>query len=191
VTTRQTGTGEEDAIADAAGGEAAPAGDGGTYVDDAGGEEAAPRRRGARRPTVGWSGRAVASAALLLLAVCWLPPYLAQRAGNAALDEAGDGRVQPALEQARHAARLDPLAVSPLLTEATLLQQLGQNRAALERLEEATRLQPQNFEVWYALGELQQGVLGRPKDARASFARALALNPTDAASRYELDRLAY
>jgi hypothetical protein len=191
VTTRQPEANEEGAAAEDAGGEAAPAGDGGTYVDDAGGEEAAPPRRGPRRPRVGWSGRAVASAALLLLAVCWLPPYLAQRAENAALDEAGDGRVQPALEQARRAARLDPLAVSPLLTEATLLQQLGQNRAALERLEEATRLQPQNFEVWYALGELQQGVLGRPKDARASFTRALALNPTDAASRYELERLAY
>jgi hypothetical protein len=167
-------------------------GDGAAYVTDAGDEEAAVqvRHRRKRGPRVGWSVRAVASAALLLLAVCWLPPYLAQRAENSALAEAGDGRVRPALEQARRAARLDPLAVSPLLTEATLLQQLGQNRAALETLEQAARLQPQNYEVWVALGELQQGALGRLKDARASFTRALALNPLDATSRYELERLA-
>jgi tetratricopeptide (TPR) repeat protein len=132
----------------------------------------------------------VASAALLLLAACWLPPYLAQRAENAALAEASDGRVKPALGQARRAAQLDPLAVSPLLTEATLLQQLGQNRSALARLEEAARLQPQNYEVWFALGELQASALGRLEEARASFTRALALNPSDAASRYELERLA-
>jgi O-antigen ligase len=166
-------------------------GDGAAYVTDAGGETAPVReRQQRRRPRMGWSVRAVASAALLVLAVCWLPPYLAQRAENAALAEAGDGRVRPALEQSRRAARLDPLAVSPLLTEATLLQQLGQNRAALGVLEQAARLQPQNYEVWVALGELQQGVLGRRKDARASFTRALALNPLDSTSRYELERLA-
>jgi tetratricopeptide (TPR) repeat protein len=92
---------------------------------------------------------------------------------------------------ARRAARLDPLAVSPLLTEASLLQQLGQNRAALARLEEAARLQPQNHEVWFALGELQQGALGQTRAARESFTRALALNPADSASRYELERLAH
>ncbi len=148
------------------------------------------RHRRPRRAKVGWGVRVVASAALLLLAACWLPPYLAQRAENAALSEASDGRVKPALEQARRAAQLDPLAVSPLLTEATLLQQLGQNRSALARLEEAAHLQPQNYEVWFALGELQASALGRLKDARASFTRALALNPLDAASRYELERLA-
>jgi hypothetical protein len=145
----------------------------------------------ARRLRMGWSIRVIASAALLLLAACWLPPYLAQRAENAALADASDGRVEPGLEHARRAARLDPLAVGPLLTEATLLQQLGQNRAALVKLEAAARLQPQNFEVWYALGELQQGALGRVKDARTSFTRALALNPLDAASRYELERLVH
>jgi hypothetical protein len=44
--------------------------------------------------------------------------------------------------------------------------------------------------VWYAIGELQQGALGQKKQARASFTRALALNPLESASRYELDRLA-
>ncbi len=132
----------------------------------------------------------VASAALLLLAASWLPPYLALRAENAALAASSDGDVATALDHARRAAAWDPLAVGPLITEATLLQQLGRNREALERLQAAAKLQPQNFEVWYELGVLQHGALGRDKAARAAFTRALALNPDDAASRYELELLA-
>jgi tetratricopeptide (TPR) repeat protein len=144
--------------------------------------------RNARRS--GWAPRVVASAALLLLAASWLPPYLALRAENAALAASSDGDVATALDHARRAAAWDPLAVGPLITEATLLQQLGRNREALERLQAATKLQPQNFVVWYELGVLQHGALGRDKAARAAFTRALALNPDDAASRYELEVLA-
>ena len=132
----------------------------------------------------------MASTALVLLAVSWLPPYLAQRAENAALAAASDGDVSAALDYARRAATLDPLAVSPLLTEATLLQQLGRNREALARLQAAVKLQPQNYEVWYELGVLLHEAFGRDKAARAAFTRALALNPDDAASRYELELLA-
>jgi len=190
------GSNELDAAADAHS-DPPPAGSGDTAdpyaegADEVDGTVRTHRHRRPRRPRVGWSVRVVASTALLLLAVSWLPPYLAQRVEIAALAESGDGRIEAALVQARRAARLDPLAVSPLLTEASLLQQLGQNRAALAKLEEAARLQPQNYEVWFALGELQQGALGRVKAARASFIRALALNPQDSASRYELERLAH
>jgi hypothetical protein len=163
--------------------------DGETTREPAGESVDESEQHGRRRLRPGWGIRAVASAALVLLAVCWLPPYLAQRAENAALAEASDGRVAAGLVRARRAATLDPLAVSSLLTQATLFQQLGQNSAALAKLQEAARLQPQNFQVWYALGELQQGALGQKRQARASFTRALALNPLDAASRYELDRL--
>ncbi len=92
-----------------------------------------------------------------------------------------------ALVSARRAATLDPLAVSPLLTEASLLQQLGRDREALARLQAAAKLQPQDYEVWYALGVLLHGSLGRDKAARAALTRALALNPLDAASRFELE----
>ena len=146
---------------------------------------------GAHRPRrLRWAPRAVACVALVLLAVSWLPPYLAGRAENAALAASSDGKVTEALSQARRAASLDPLAVSPLLTEATLLQQVGRNREALARLQEAAKLQPQNYEVWYALGVLLHGALGRDREARAALTRALALNPLDAASRYELESLA-
>ena len=157
---------------------------------DAGRTRSREARQTRRRRPQNWGLRVVASAALVLLAVSWLPPYLSQRAENSALAAAGDGRVPAALDRVRSAARLDPLAVSPLLTQATLLQQLGQNRAALAVLRKAARLQPQDYEVWFSLGELQQGVLGQSRQARASFTRALALNPLDGASRSELNRLA-
>ncbi len=147
-------------------------------------------RSGRRSHRVGWPLRVAASTALLLLAVSWLPPYLALHAENAALAAASDGKVSAALEDARRAARLDPLAVSPLLTEATLLQQLGRDQEALTRLQAAAKLQPQNYEVWYELGLLLHGALGRDKAAKAALIRALALNPSDAASRYELELLA-
>ncbi len=124
------------------------------------------------------------------MAASWLPPYFALRAQNAALAAAADGQVTVALEHAHRAATWDPLAVRPLLTEAMLLQQLGRNREAYARLQTAARLQPQNYEVWYALGMLEHGVLGRDAAARSSFSRALALNPDDADSLYELRRLA-
>ena len=95
-----------------------------------------------------------------------------------------------ALENVRRAAALDPLAVSPLLTEANLLQQQGRNQEALARLQAAAKLQPQNYTVWYELGVLLHGALGRDKAAKAALIRALALNPDDAASRYELELLA-
>ncbi|HEY5169442.1 MAG TPA: O-antigen ligase family protein [Thermoleophilia bacterium] len=147
-------------------------------------------RSGRRSHHVGWPLRVAASSALLLLAVSWLPPYLALHAENAALAAASDGKVSAALENARRAATLDPLAVSPLLTEAMLLQQLGRNQEALARLQAAAKLQPQNYQVWYELGVLLHGALGRDKAAEAAFTRALALNPSDTASRYELELLA-
>ena len=147
-----------------------------------------PARRSRRSR---WPLRVAASTALVLLAVSWLPPYLALRAENSALAAASDGNVSAALDHVRRAAALDPLAVSPLLTEASLLQQLGRNREALARLQAAAKLQPQNYEVWYELGVLLHGSLGRDKAARAALTRALALNPLDAASRFELELLAH
>ena len=195
--------GSPDGVVEPSGEAASPAPADGSVEDSAGAEEPAtpvrpaapaekppgerPRRRSHR---VGWPIRVAASSALLLLAVSWLPPYLALRAENSALAAASDGKANAALVNARRAATLDPLAVSPLLTEASLLQQLGRDREALARLQAAAKLQPQNYEVWYALGVLLHGSLGRDKAARAALTRALALNPLDAASRFELELVA-
>ena len=134
-----------------------------------------------------WPLRVVVTAALIVLALSWVPPYLSARAENAALAASGNGDSQLALRQTRRAAGLDPLAVSPLITEALVLQQEGLNREALAALREAQRLQPDNFEVYYQLGVLQLKAFARKDAAVTAFKRALALNPLDAASAYELE----
>ena len=90
-------------------------------------------RRDGPRPL---AGRVAASPALVLLAVSWTVPYLAERAANAALAESASGNAAVALSHARRAARLDPLAVDPLITEALVLQQQG---ATTRRLPCSTR----------------------------------------------------
>ncbi len=159
-------------------------------------EAAEPRATGvaartATRRHAGWAPRVVASAALVLLAVSWMLPYLSGRAETAALVAASDGEVAVALDHAARAARLDPLAAGPLLIQSFLLQQQGRSREALEKVKAATRLQPAYYKAWYELGRLQLTVLGRPKAARASFRRALELNPLHDGSRAELEALAY
>jgi len=145
---------------------------------------AAPARR---RRAAAWPARTVATVALVLLAASWLVPYLAARAESAALAAAGDGDSAVALSRARRAASLDPLAVDPLITEALVLQQQGRNGEALAALQKAARLQPDNYEVFYHEGVLLLRAFGRKKAAIAALRRALALNPLDDASRFELE----
>jgi len=114
-------------------------------------------------------------------------PYLAARDESAAFAAAGDGDSAVALSRARRAANLDPLAVDPLITEALVLQQQGRNGEALAVLQKAARLQPDNYEVFYHEGVLLLRALGRKKAAIAALRRALALNPLDDASRFELE----
>ena len=140
-----------------------------------------------RRRAAAWPARAVATAALVLLAASWLVPYLAARAESAALAAAGDGDTAVALSHARRAASLDPLAADPLITEALILQQQGRNGEALAVLQKAARLQPDNYEVYYQQGVLLLRAFGRKKAAIAALRRALALNPLDDASRFELE----
>jgi tetratricopeptide (TPR) repeat protein len=140
-----------------------------------------------RRRAAAWPARTVATLALVLLAVSWLVPYLAARDASAALAAAGDGDTTVALSRARRAARLDPLAVDPLITESLVLQQQGRNGEALATLEKAARLQPDNYEVHYQQGVLLLQAFGRKKAAVAELRRALALNPLDDASRFELE----
>jgi tetratricopeptide (TPR) repeat protein len=140
-----------------------------------------------RRRAAAWPARTVATVALVLLAVSWLMPYLAARDASAALAAAGDGDAVVALSRARRAADLDPLAVDPLITEALVLQQQGRNGEALEVLQTAARLQPDNYQVFYHQGVLLLNAFGRKKAAVAALRRALALNPLDDASRFELE----
>jgi tetratricopeptide (TPR) repeat protein len=128
----------------------------------------------------------VASAALIALALSWVPPYLAARAHNQALAASGEGDPALAAERAHAAARWNPLSVDPLVTEALVLQQEGRTREARDVLLRAAMLQPDNYLVHYHLGVLELRAFGRNKAAAEALKRALALNPQDAAARFEL-----
>jgi Flp pilus assembly protein TadD len=149
-------------------------------------EESSPAPAGRRRAAA-WPARTVATVALVLLAASWLVPYLAARAESAAFAASGNGDSAAALRQARRAASLDPLAADPLITEALVLQQQGRNGEALTALQEAARLQPDNYKVYYHQGVLLLQAFGRKQAAIAALRHALALNPLDDDSRFELE----
>ena len=68
-----------------------------------------------------------------------------------------------------------------------MLEQQGRNGEALAALQKAVRLQPDNYEVYYRQGVLLLRAFGRKQAAVAALRRALALNPLDDASRFELE----
>jgi tetratricopeptide (TPR) repeat protein len=139
-----------------------------------------------RRLRFGIASRVLATGVLLLVALSWLAPYLSDRALSRSLVLASDNHTAAAVAQARRAHRLDPLAVDPLFTLALVEQQQGRGSAAQATLEQAVRLQPQNYATYYELGLMQLNVLGLRHQAAASFRRALSLNPYDDNSSYEL-----
>jgi O-antigen ligase len=134
----------------------------------------------------GIASRLLITGVLLLVALSWLAPYLSDRALSRSIVLASDNHTAAAVTQARRAHRLDPLAVDPLFTLALVEQQQGRGSAAQATLEQAVRLQPQNYETYYELGLMQLNVLGLRHPAAASFRRALSLNPYDDNSSYEL-----
>ena len=163
-------------------------------TDDSAERPAAPAS-GARRGLGRWAGelrlgvagRALATGALVLVALSFAAPYLSEQALSQAVDLSGAGHTAAAAAQARRAHRFDPLAVDPLFTLALVEQQQGRASAALAILEQAVRLQPRNYMTFYQLGAMQLDVLGQRAQAAASLRRALALNPFDADSSAELN----
>ena len=152
--------------------------------------DAGSRELGTKR-SYGWATRALTSGLLVLLLVSWALPYLSQRAYSAALVASGNGRTTVAEADARRAHRLDPLAVDPLITLALVQQQLGEGRVALATLDQAVRLQPQNYEVYYQRGLLYMNVLGDYAAAEQQFRTALRLNPHDGLTLTELQLLTH
>jgi tetratricopeptide (TPR) repeat protein len=134
----------------------------------------------------GVASRVLVTGSLALVAVSFLLPYLSERSLSQAIAQAGANHTAAAIAQAHRAHRLDPLAVDPLFTLALVQQQEGRASEALGTLEQAVRLQPQNYATYYELGLMQLNVLGRRSEAAASFRHALSLNPYDDNSSYEL-----
>jgi hypothetical protein len=116
----------------------------------------------------GWVAGFSAAAALALAAGAFALPWLSARLTQAALrhpaSSAGD---------LRWARRLDPLAVEPLLAEATLARQPRDAVAALRR---ALAKQPEVSSLHYRLG-LADLATGNRRAAKVQFTEAHRLDP--------------
>ncbi len=152
-------------------------------------EAGATVRGAAAQRRLSWPVAGMWVGLLAVLAVSWIVPALALQAEERALAAATAGRMSEAAAQAQRARRLNPLAVDPLITLAAVQSTRGRPRAALELLEEAKRLQPENAYVHYRLGLLLATDLGRVAEARTELQRALQLNPLHAPSRTQLELL--
>jgi len=107
----------------------------------------APRAAG-RAP---WLAAGAAVAAVLVL-VSFSMPRLADRAVRESTRALDDGDFERARDRAQWARFLNPLSVEPLWALARLEERRGVLRKAEGRYVQATELQPDNPETWYALG---------------------------------------
>ena len=100
-----------------------------------------------------WAAGAIlfAAAAVFSLTVPWLAARDVADA-YAALDR---DEVGLALDEAKSARSLNPLAIEPLFVTAAAEEARGDDRAALERYVEAVDLQPKNWRTWYELGRFE------------------------------------
>ena len=127
----------------------------------------APRRRS------GWLMPSVAAACALVAVYSLASPWLSERRLNSAYDALFRGNELGALDRAQSAHSLNPLAVEPLLLEASLTQDKSR---ALALYRQARDLEPLNADTWYALGAFQLRQLRQPRAAYYSLNRAYTLD---------------
>jgi O-Antigen ligase len=111
-----------------------------------------------------WAAGAVlfAAAAAFSLTAPWLAARDVADA-YAALDRDEIGQ---ALDEAKSARALNPLAIEPLFATAAAEEARGDDRAALERYVQAVDLQPKNWRTWYELGRFELGTGRRARGIR-------------------------
>lgn len=139
---------------------------------EAAGADEAPSR--ARRWSVGGLGAALGlGLALASLTMLFLSDLYVRQAREEAPRSPG-----AALEAARTAERLNPVAIAPLYLQAGALEAQAERAAARAALEEALAQEPRNFVTVALLGDLEVRA-GRDRRARSYYRAALALNPQD------------
>ena len=130
--------------------------------------------------------RSVIGIAAVLLALIAVPTYLSERLTlNAA---AGWREDLPGAYQAlSNAADLNPFADVPLLVEAEIAGQSGDDQRALDALDRAQRRESDDWRTYLAAAR----ILSRssPSEARAQLDHALALNPKSAQALKLQDKL--
>ena len=129
------------------------------------------------------------AAALVAVAVSVASPAVAQRETDAAFDALLDGDAAAAVAGAQRARGLDPLAVEPVIVQATA-EEIRSNLDEAERLfQHAIELQPRNPGPWYELGRFEFESRGRLEPAFAYADRSFALDPRPQATGELLDSI--
>jgi tetratricopeptide (TPR) repeat protein len=123
---------------------------------------------------------------LVLLAVSL---YLSDRYLDEYRRLAGAGDIEGAMQKARLAARLDPFSPDPLEALSLVLQLQDRDEEAAGALREAIERDPNNFQPYLLLGNLQTAQLGRFGAAAESYRDALRLNPNAENARRFLAQL--
>ena len=126
-----------------------------------------------RSPVPRTVGTAVLAIAALIVTTIYLSDFHVREARAA-----GERSADEQLAAARTAGRLNPLALPPKLLQAGALEELGHMDDARDVLEQALRLEPDNFVIHGLIGDLETRA-GRGTAARRAYRRALELNPGD------------
>jgi hypothetical protein len=151
-------------------------------VDEAGepGSPALPEVSPQQRRSAPWFARAGATAVVLVAAAAVLVLFLSNAYINRARSLIAAPRAE--LSAARSAATLDPWSVTPHYLESSALETLGRRPAAFAQLNDALKLEPQNFATLGVLGDFEARG-GDVAAARAYYRRASALDPLDSGLR--------
>ena len=105
------------------------------------------------------------------LVVLWLADRWAREA-SLSLD-----RPARAVELAKRSRSLNPLAVEPLVAQANAETVRRNPAAAFGLLREATRVQPESADAWFALGDFDLRIRNCPRAALPSLDRFTQLDP--------------
>jgi hypothetical protein len=116
-----------------------------------------------------------AAAALVLVL-----PALAEREVDRSLTAADARRVAAAVDAAERARQLDPLSSQALEALAIAADVAGDEARAVAWYEEASRLQPENPDVWYALGLYHVIATGDLCGAYQALNQSYTLDPNSA-----------
>jgi len=128
---------------------------------------------GRRRPLLAASVILVAAVVLLSFSL----PRLADRAERSSTRELAAGNTERAQDRALWARFFNPLSAEPLLALARVAERQGRVLRAERRYIDAVELQPQNPELWYALGIFQFDVRDNLCAAYRYLNNAYTLDP--------------
>ena len=124
-----------------------------------------------------------AAAVLAALAASWSiwQPERAENRANEAIALSGSGSLDAALDAARDAQEIDPLAIKPLFAEATVHQRAGLDSEALAIFQRAAAEHSRDAQAWLRLADFQLYELDDPDAALAALDQALYLDPVSEA----------